>query len=237
MKKRVYAPSTSSKRTKTSSSKSKAIVKSKFRVNRGPTILPFYDSLGAGPPNMVKVKLRYVENIGMNAGAAGTATQVMRANDMFDPNYSGTGHQPLYFDQIMALYTHFVVLSSKIKVTINPSTASTFIQASIILDDDASGSASNVTLAESKGAKIKMFPYAPTETNRILYHNYSTYKVFGQNPIDNSVLRGSASAGPSEQQYYVVTIFDINGSAISNMVNIEVEYEAVCFELKTVTGS
>ena len=36
---------------------------------------------------------------------------------MFHPDKSSVGHQPMYFDQLQAIYDHFTVINSRIKVT------------------------------------------------------------------------------------------------------------------------
>lgn len=39
-------------------------------------------------------------------------------NGMYDPNITGVGHQPLGYDQIMALYQHYNVLRADFKITL-----------------------------------------------------------------------------------------------------------------------
>ena len=36
--------------------------------------------------------------------------------DCADPNHTGVGHQPLYFDQLMTIYNHYIVIGAKITV-------------------------------------------------------------------------------------------------------------------------
>lgn len=70
-------------------------------------------------PERFYTKLVYHEPVlTVNPGVGGTAdSYVFRANDLYDPNLTGVGHQPSGFDQIMNQYNNFVVLGSKIKVT------------------------------------------------------------------------------------------------------------------------
>ncbi len=63
------------------------------------------------------VKLRYVDTISIDPGVAAIASHDFLANGLFDPDNTGTGHQPLGFDQMTLMYNQYRVLSSKIKVT------------------------------------------------------------------------------------------------------------------------
>lgn len=67
-------------------------------------------------PNKYVCKLNYSEEFNIDASSI-TATHVFRANDCYDCNVTGTGHQPMGFDELCALYTRFIVLGSLIKIT------------------------------------------------------------------------------------------------------------------------
>lgn len=75
-------------------------------------------------PRTRLVRHRYVENVSFPGGAAGAARQyVFVANDMFDPNFTGVGHQPMYRDEMQAKYDFYTVLRAYIKVTFDQSDA------------------------------------------------------------------------------------------------------------------
>lgn len=69
-------------------------------------------------PQSMSTMLRYVEKINMGSiGATGNVIQnQFIANGAYDPNYTGTGHQPRGFDQFMAGYETYTVTGSKISV-------------------------------------------------------------------------------------------------------------------------
>lgn len=64
-------------------------------------------------------KTRYSETITWDLSALALGTYTFRCNDLYDPNVSGAGHQPMGFDQLMALYTKFTVNASKITIKFN----------------------------------------------------------------------------------------------------------------------
>jgi len=56
--------------------------------------------------------LSYSHNSGLTSGAINTygAESVFRLNSLFDPDFTGVGHQPYGFDQLSGLYAKYKVL-------------------------------------------------------------------------------------------------------------------------------
>lgn len=74
---------------------------------------------GIGMPDRFLTKLKYSENITLASSGVGTEYKIYqyRGNGLYDTNYTGTGQQPEYFDQLCAasaLYTQYLVYASKI---------------------------------------------------------------------------------------------------------------------------
>lgn len=58
----------------------------------------------------IRVKLKYFEVISLSSLVVGASqSQVYRLNSVFDPNFTGTGHQPNGFDQWAAIYGKYRV--------------------------------------------------------------------------------------------------------------------------------
>lgn len=68
-----------------------------------------------GFPTKMMVRLKYVEHVSLNPGAGLAAVQVFRANSLFDPNFTGVGHQPSNYDKVASIYDRYAVLGAKIK--------------------------------------------------------------------------------------------------------------------------
>lgn len=67
------------------------------------------------PPTMV-AKLKFNVNVSINAPSGAIQAYLFRANDGYDPDYTGTGTQPKGLDQYFAFYRKAVCKGSKITI-------------------------------------------------------------------------------------------------------------------------
>lgn len=68
-------------------------------------------------PNYIDQKMVYCTTISMNPGAGTAANYVFSANGIFDPDFSGIGHQPMGYDEMSLIYSKYRVVRSKIEAT------------------------------------------------------------------------------------------------------------------------
>jgi hypothetical protein len=72
-------------------------------------------------PKTLRAELAYSElGLSVNPGAGTLASYVFSANGLYDPNITGSGHQPKGWDQLIALYDHAIVESARIDVKFAP---------------------------------------------------------------------------------------------------------------------
>jgi len=77
-----------------------------------------------GFPDTLRTKLQYCDVVQLTASAGTPGLWQFRMNSLFDPDYTGTGHQPQWFDQLSAVYSYYRVLNSKITVSFCPNNVS-----------------------------------------------------------------------------------------------------------------
>jgi hypothetical protein len=75
-----------------------------------------------GFPDRMVTKLRYVDNFNLTGAAGVVGANVFRFNSCFDPDLTGVGHQPMYFDQFAGAvgtgpYGRYRVISAKATVS------------------------------------------------------------------------------------------------------------------------
>ncbi len=116
---------------------------------------------------------RYFERISLqNSNSVNTAsTYSFRLNSLFDPNYTGTGHQPYQYDQLTGIYNNYIVERTHFKITFRNSDAAgsyngIFVGASVFADTNVADSASGKTLSEIKEKAVTQIRPVTTQLNR-----------------------------------------------------------------------
>lgn len=201
-----------------------------------------------GFPEKKTVRLKYVDFISLDSSALGSATPTVhhfRANSLYDPDYSSTGHQPRGFDEHALLYDHYTVIGSKMKVIFesdvdNTSNAGQYCF--LVLQDTAATPGSLIDIMEGGQGKTKI-GYRPfnndTGKSVTLTTNYSPKKMFGL-PKSASVLTmdeltPQCGADPLEDAIYTIGVMcerttSTNPARI--VARVEIEYIAVFSEKK-----
>ncbi len=194
-------------------------------------------SRGAGFPRKLRMIHSYAESqpITINSG---TAFYQFSCNGLYDPNTTGTGHSVMYYDELTAIYDHYTVFRSKMRVEFFLKTASpdTMMYAGYV-DDDTSIAGTVVQAAEQVGAKhgyatsLAVKPY-------VIELIWDAKKYFGGDIFDNDDLAGGTTSNPAEQSYFTL-FFQSTNAALSGTVQalVSIEYETVWDELKTSAQS
>lgn len=156
-------------------------------------------------PRQVYVTLRYYETFSLNPVSGGIAVNVFRANSCYDPNLTGSGHQPAGFDQYIAMYKHGVCLSSKITVkALNTGlTAADLCVFGVTLRPASSTEVATVRYVEHDQTAFAAGGVG--EANQEVVNTIDCPKQFGvTNIADDDYARFSASSDCTRLSYYHV---------------------------------
>jgi len=197
-------------------------------------------SFGKQPfPKQLFNTLTYTETISMSI-VAGIGKATFSANGLYAPGLSGA-LQPLYFDQLMAIYNHYTVLRSRIKFQLmGPVSGATALASygivTVYKDDDLT-TASNAVEASSR-PEAKWVPFAfPTAITTTVWNSYDAVKTYGGTPMSNDNLQGTSTANPTEALYYSAQVWDNSGATYPMYYYVNIEYDVVWDELKTIPAS
>ena len=187
-------------------------------------------------PKQLFNTLKYTEVVNL-ALVAGLSTFVFSCNGMFDPNSTGAGHQPLYYDQLTAVYDHYTVLKSRIKVTYGNATILSLPQLCTIYVDDDLTVAANAIVASEKPMSVAKWYNPLTDSPPTLYQSWDGYKIFGADLQTDPNLQGTATANPTEQSFYIIQQSDQSLNTVGTQIFVELEYDVVWDEFVTVNPS
>lgn len=167
-------------------------------------------------PRQLRNTLKYCQIVTITVNASGIGSTVLSCNGLYDPNITGAGHQPLYYDQMVALYNHYRVTASRLEVQFIPQSSQTFM-GYIVQDDDTSLNAgAGYVFAERTGSKKACI--SSGIKNPSIKDSWSAKKVFPGDANSNDQLQGSSTSNPTEQTYWHVCV---DGG--TNMVSVTVQ--------------
>ncbi len=158
-------------------------------------------------------------------------------NNLFDPDTTGTGHQPLGYDQIMVLYKHYLVIGASITYNIiNTSTTVPFFFVAGITRIATTFTGGVDDFLEQSSAKVYTLGIQgsgkETATIRL---NVSPNKWLGiPNPMSDDRLWGQDTASPAEQCKFSWYAISVNGSSDpAYTVVVKLNYVAILREPQT----
>lgn len=193
-------------------------------------------------PLQFATKLRYSGAFTLDGATAGIVdAHVFNAGGLYDPDVSGTGHQPRGFDQLIAMYDHFVVIGSKIHVELaNASTETVNQLCGVSLRDGSSVDTSPEDYMENGTVRSRIMTSAGGNTDRTTFSlTYSPKKFLGRShPMSDPNLKGSSSADPAESAFYHIWTSGMNaGNPTTITGNCIIDYLVVFIEPKDVAMS
>jgi len=168
------------------------------------------------------------QNISSSAGAPGV--RVYSLNSLFDVDVTGTGHQPVGFDQIMALYENYLVTSAKYKVGFTNYSGSEII-AAVTATDQLTTQLDGRIYLENGMTNWRMVP-KNTNTNVCELAGYVDLSKLHGIPkkvyMDDTDYVGNVNSSPHEQGFLHVWIAPYNNSdSVSATITIQIEFECM----------
>ncbi len=234
MPKRKATNGVSRRRTRKFGKKFKATVPSK----RG--FQPITNLRTLAPSKML-VNLRYSELFQQPAPGIGLigVTQY-RANSIFDPSFTFTGHQPRGFDQWMALYDHYVVIYATIKIEFQEAASEADSGIVVLAVRDTTTAASSMNTYRENSEMSESQTVNKNAGSRRLKSSINPNRYLGRSkPLSDPQLKGGIASNPTEQVLWDIVLGEMPGTVNAPATNFSViiDYLAVLIEPKTPSQS
>jgi len=184
-------------------------------------------------PRQYRCKLKYSDVIQIDSGLL-SRDRVFGMNNLFDPDFTGSGTQPRYFDQLSILYAQYRVLGCKVRARYMPNDATTPGQThymGVLFSNDST------SLNSTEYNNFAEKPFAKTVINNIygrrsdIKHYASIAKIAGVNSAvvkNDDTYASLVNASPTRPTYVHVVCGTLNqaSTAINGQLVIDITYYA-----------
>jgi len=192
------------------------------------------------PPRTIKWQRYASGHFGLSSTSGVVVSYVFAANGGFDPDITGTGHQPMGFDQMMAFYNHYCVTHSRITVRFGCATG-TYGVAGVRVDASATPITDIERIMEfGGGVTVSLEAIGGFGANKVLNMGVSIAKLQGVSEkalTADSTLRGDVATNPAELTYFHVQLWNPAGVTVTSNVYVVMEQRIVYLEPRTAALS
>lgn len=154
---------------------------------------------------------------------------------MYDPDFTGTGHQPLYRDQYAAIYNFYSVLCTKVRVTFTNTDVDNPFLVGCVTDEDATASTSFQTLMEQNNGVFSQLTALSGSRSMVTFNlKWDPVDILGVNPYESAGYRTAIGDNPTLDSFLILwaQIEDGSSSALVG-ATVEFEYDVLWSELLT----
>jgi len=169
-----------------------------------------------GFPDEFNTKLVYCGSTTLTGSAAPSA-QVINANSLYDPDDTNIGHQPKYFDQLIAMYGRYLVHGIKYEVQFNNG-ASTAAFGVVAFNEVDTSSRTVESLQENRYAQNVNLGAISGSSTATVKGYMSMAKLHGQAKLDNDPNQyATVSSNPTDRAFMFIKVSSCDGTSTANV--------------------
>ena len=193
-------------------------------------------------PNAIQVVLPYGHS-GVQTTTSGRYTQTFRGNGLYDPDYSGVGHQPRGFDQWANLYQAYYVYKVQINIYLGNTDTNTDTAGTLFLHQNDNLTTPHFSMADATysimermvdpkiGAKWKHFSASGAGNSQWVFMKATYYPNTFLKDQDFEQRTAGFTADPVQQTAIHVQVkMDQTGSNRTFFLQARLFYHAILFD-------
>lgn len=175
---------------------------------------------------------KYVEQVSISSGV-NCGVQTFRLNSMFDPNFTGIGHQPLFRDVMSGIFARYRVNYVQFKITPMSRNANQFCFA-VLATQDSGYNPASTTLADNLEKRNVKWRFQSVNTPpAIIRGKIKCHEVAGvskQAYKDERNYSGAIGNNPTLDLYLSLLSQDSGGASITQDFMVELLYNTTYYE-------
>lgn len=185
------------------------------------------NGIPSGMPLTRRAYLRYCDQIELTSTTGLMSNHVFRANSVYDPDFTSTGHQPMGYDIWSSLYNHYVVKGARIRISpAMDSGQAVPAMFGVYLTDDTTPPYTTWTgYAEAKKGTIRQYLGRQSFTKSAV-SKYSAKQFFNIKDVKDNVVRIGAGVGanPTEQAHFIMWFQCMDTSTETFQFSVTIDY-------------
>ena len=180
-------------------------------------------------------RLKYAETVALSLTGGTVTDYQMRLNSLYDPNQTGTGHQPMGFDQYATFYNRYRVFGTSYRITVLPTGTNTG-HICIVPNNSNTGLTTSIDdCREQPRSKIKSLAL---DVETVLAGKISLPSLGGVTTVQyRSDDRYQSVVSDNPVEHYGLHIGLLSFANITVNVRIEMIYHCEFFDPKTIAQS
>lgn len=184
-----------------------------------------------GYPDVQYTQVRYCDLIQLTGT---TAQYTFRGNSLFDPDFTGTGHQPYYYDQYIAVYQRYRVISTSFTMRVANSSISGTTSEVVVAPTSLVPTLTSLAQAKEdpRAGTTGILPPYQSVTKTVSLTN-STQQVIGletKKEVYDADYAALFNANPVQLWYYAIYGYSPTTAGLSVDIDIEITYNCEFFD-------
>jgi len=177
--------------------------------------------------------ISYYSSGAITPSASSATAYVFSANGCYDPDITGTGINPIGFDQMMSFYNHYTVMRSRIRVVATHVTSGMMPCASVVLSGSSTVNTSIQSVMENGDLSWVTLSYAGAMgCSAKLTRSVDCGKFQGVDDVlDDPNMRGDSASNPTEQLYFHIMVWNPYSASVPTLdFQAIIEYDVMFHE-------
>lgn len=208
---------------------SRAVAGSSLSINR------MKDSLF---PEGMAVKLHWAREISFSPSASGSSSNLFKLNSLYDPDITGVGGQPRYFDTLFgaaggnAPYLDYMVYACKIAAQVRNTDATSHAMVSLSAFPEGAAPTDIIKAQERSDTQcLWLSPTTGGNSTGVVSQYVTMSDLFGITDLEDELdLRGAHNADPTKAGYGSLQVFNPDGAgAITVNAVVTITFYAKCY--------
>lgn len=182
------------------------------------------------------IKLKYRDNYTLTVAAPGVfAQRCWRLNSIYDPDFTGLGHQPLCYDQWQVFYKNYRVYRTDVVLSITNQEIEGTQLGFVVQPDDSSVTADDSSF-EQPHTYTKIVAGSQGQNRTVIKRSIHHPRIIGQTSVQyrsNENTYAAFGVNPNTNVFGILMASTLDGSSVPNLaVNVQMVFHVELFGRK-----